>query len=292
MADHQPIAERLLTGDDVITEVLRNCEEGAFRIRSTTLLPSIYQIYLHPSDYDAIRPILTALVAESRQALTEKLEELKRRARPSAFARKLGFDGGKQTEYKILDPDWTIEFQPDVEDRLKRGEIEIYSELASAPRPEFEGEKTRVLTRRGDQKSYVSGSETTRIVSSPDPQGQTVYATLTFEDGNGQRTFTVTKDRVVIGRGGKSYWVDVKLSGPPDISREHCRIRRDAGSGRFFLKDVSQYGVTVDGNRVPSSIEDRAGDQRDINVEVPLPQRCVIGLAEVLFLTFEAHPQP
>ena len=77
------------------------------------------------------------------------MDELNRASKPSGIARTLGFDSGKHIEYKILDPDWTIEFHPDAEDRLGRGDIEIYSELASAERPEFgEGAMTRHVTKR------------------------------------------------------------------------------------------------------------------------------------------------
>ncbi|HYP14430.1 MAG TPA: hypothetical protein VEQ63_10950, partial [Bryobacteraceae bacterium] len=151
MADEQLTSERQITGDDIIAELLRNCNAGAFKIRYTTILPCLYNVYLHQSDYDLIRPVLPALIAEARSALIDRLDELARKSRPSAIARTLGFAPERQTEYKILDPDWTIEFHPDAEDKLKRGDIEIYSELASAQRPEFDGAMTRHVTkRRGD----------------------------------------------------------------------------------------------------------------------------------------------
>ena len=80
----------------------------------------IYHVYLHASDYDTIQvPCMTALAAEARAALIERMDELNRAAKPSGIARTLGFDSGKHIEYKILDPDWTIEFHPDAEDRLE-----------------------------------------------------------------------------------------------------------------------------------------------------------------------------
>jgi hypothetical protein len=81
--------------------------------------------------------------------------------------------------------------------------------------------------------------------------------------------------------------VDLKLDAPPDVSREHFRLRRDAATGRFFLKDVSQFGTSVDGNRVPSSLETKNGETRDKNLEVQLPAKSVIGLADVVYLEFE-----
>ena len=274
----------LITGDDIINEVLRNCEQGLFKIRNTTLLPAIYRVYLHPSDYDLVRPALKALTAETRAALTGRMDELNRKSQPSALARKLGFEQANGIEYKILDNDWTIEFHPDPEERLAKGELEIYSELASAEQPQFEGEKTRIITRRASGE--LPAAQTARVAES-----ETVYAFITYEDMSGKHSFPVTKGRVVIGRGGKSYWVDLRLNAPADVSREHCRIRRESTTGKFFLKDVSQFGVTIDGQRVRSSLDGQGDQQRDLGIEVPLPDRCVIGLAGVFFLNFEVSEQ-
>src|SRR5204863_969302 len=145
------------------------------------LLPSIYHVYLHPSEYDTIRPVITALAAEARTALIERLEELNRAAKPSGIARTLGFDSGKHLEYKIADPDWTIEFHPDAEDRLGRGEIEIYSELASAERPEFaEGAMTRHVTKRlrGGSPTPDAAPSSEVTAHAPARTGATVFAYL------------------------------------------------------------------------------------------------------------------
>lgn len=289
MGEGQPVA-RQITGDDIIAEILRNAKQGIFKIRYTALLPSIYRVYLHPTDFDNVRPVVTALTAEARQALIERLEQLNRETKPSMIARTLGFDSGKHVEYKILDPDWTIEFHPDAEERLSRGDIEIYSELASAERPDFgEGAMTRHVTKRLASGETSSAAVPSNEVTAPAQKrgDSTVFAYIRYEDAEGSHVFPVSKNQVVIGRGGKSFWVDLKLHGPSDISREHCRIRRDPVSGRFFLKDVSQFGTTIDGQRVPASVHSKDGRERDENVEAPIPQRATIGLADSVYLTFE-----
>ncbi len=98
----------------------------------------------------------------------------------------------------------------------------------------------------------------------------------------------LTSPVTVVGRGGVGYWVDVKLDTSPDVSREHLRLRRDDASGQFFLKDLSSLGTTVDGVPVPSSVEVVEGRKRDKGIEVPLPPRARIGLANVIVLDFEA----
>jgi predicted component of type VI protein secretion system len=82
----------------------------------------------------------------------------------------------------------------------------------------------------------------------------------------------------VVGRGGRDYWTDLKLDTLPDVSREHCRLRRDATTGQFFLTDVSSLGTTIDGAK--------AAPQQ----ETPLPARARIGLAGVVYLEFRSTP--
>ncbi len=116
----------------------------------------------------------------------------------------------------------------------------------------------------------------------------TAYATIEYEDRNGRQVYRMTKDQIVIGRGGRDYWTDLTLDTLPDVSREHIRLRRDPASRKFFLKDLSRLGTTIDGQKVPSSVDFAGGEKRDQNVEVELPARARIGLAEVVFLNFQA----
>src|SRR5881227_1941494 len=62
-----------LNGDDLIGEVLRNMEEGLFRIRRKTIVPSIYRIYLSPADYEPFRDVVPFVAGEIRAALDERL---------------------------------------------------------------------------------------------------------------------------------------------------------------------------------------------------------------------------
>ena len=100
----------------------------------------------------------------------------------------------------------------------------------------------------------------------------------------------MAKNQIVIGRGGRDYWTDLKLTTLPDVSREHVRLRRDAQSGEFFIKDLSRLGTSVNGEQIPTSVEFVDGEKRDKNVEVKLPAKARIGLADVVFLDFKAAP--
>jgi hypothetical protein len=270
MAEESVAPERPLTGDEIISEILRNSAASRFALRRSVLLPSIFYVYLHPADFDYIRPVLKALTAEARVALAEQMTELNRKAKPSGVARMLGLEGKGPVEYKIADSDWTVQFFADAEDRLERGEIEVHSELASTPRPDFDGAMTRHVTR-GLGAAVDSGAAPTM----PSP-AESEFARLRYMEAGAPREFSITRPQTVIGRGGKTHWVDVRLEGaPPDISREHCRIRRDE-NGRFFVSDVSQFGTSVNGSPAAKGPG-----------ETPMPARATLSLAGVFEIEFE-----
>ena len=104
-----------------------------------------------------------------------------------------------------------------------------------------------------------------------------VYAEIRYQDDSGPQTFLVTQHEVSIGRGGEDLWVDLALYTTEEISREHLRLRRDPASGEFKITDLSRNGTWVNGRRI-------AG-----NVEVALPGRAEISLAEVVSLAFEVR---
>jgi len=274
-----------LTGDDIISELIRNVEVGLFKVGHTVLVPCRFNVYLHEQDFDLIHPVAQVVRREAKQALTEHLDRLNKARPQSRFMKGLGLaNSPKEAEYKTLEKDWSVEFHRGEEDRLRPGEMEIYSDLGTEQKTELGvGAKTTFVTRHSAEEPSAPSSNI-RSDSSERP-----FATLRYSDQRGEKVFAMTREEIVIGRGGKAVWVDLKLEGPPDISREHCRIRRDANTGHFFVKDLSQYGTVVNGRAIPTSIERSAqGDRVDRNIEVPLPPAAKIGLADVLVIEFEA----
>ena len=161
----------------------------------------------------------------------------------------------------------------------------INSELAMPPKTEFgAGAMTkRIATRK---MSGVTSASQSYTPAAANAETGAAYATIEYQDNTGRHTFRMTKQEIVVGRGGQDYWTDLKLDTPPDVSREHFRLRRDAATGKFYLKDLSRLGTTINGARAPSSIEVVDGEKRDRNVEAPVPDRARIGLADVVFLEF------
>jgi hypothetical protein len=279
-----------LQGDDLIGEVLRNMEEGLFRIRRKTLVPAIYRVYLSPADYEPFRDVVPFVAGEIRAALDEKLASWNRTRRKLAATLLSKIGAGEaastgSTEYVRVSDAWTVEIYPDLDGKLRPGEIEIYSELGAPQKAEYgAGSLTRRIFPQTAEPAATAITPVQSVqedASSEDTEklDQTkgrAFAYLRYADQHGTQTFDVTKNQVVIGRGGRSYWVDLKLETLPDVSREHCRIRRDAETGRFTIEDVSQFGTAVNGKPVGQ------------NASAELPAHATISLAGVIDLQWEA----
>src|SRR3569833_1946615 len=274
-----------ITGDDIISELIRNADAGAFKVRYTVLVPCIFNVYQHPRDHELINPIVDLIREEAVRALQEHLTHLNKPGASFPLAKRFGLAGEPRPEYKILEKQWIIQFHADQEERLRPAEIEIYSEQGNARPKEFgAGAMTTLITRNSTRDAGSVGARRDLV-------DHKVVARLRYRDSGKDNTFAMTADEIVVGRGGKAVWVDLKLEGPADISREHCRIRRDPKTGAFFIKDLSQFGTKVNGTSIPNSVERiEGGDKVDRNREVPLPSPARIMLADVCTLEFEAEP--
>ena len=279
------------TAREIILEVVRNMREGLEPLHYSTLPPAIFHVYLHPEDMERLRGIVPRIVDEARRALDAELESLNR----SGLAER--FKLARRTQPKAEAPEggWQIRILENTDDDVERGDIVIYSELALPAKTELgAGSMTkRIATRRmggvesAPQTSYQPvAAAAASADASPAPSG--ACAVIEYEDAGGRKTFHMTKDQIVVGRGGRDYWTDLKLDTLPDVSREHFRLRRDPESGKFFLKDLSRLGTTINGEAAPSSIEFADGEKRDRNIEAPVPDQARIGLAGVLFLDFRS----
>jgi hypothetical protein len=286
-----------LHGDDIIGEVLRNMEEGLVRIGGKSLVPSIYRIYLSPDDYEPFRNVVPFISGEIRKALDDRLARWNRSKRTFAkgLLEKIGA-GEAITAVQVVrvSDSWVVDIYADLDGKLKPGEIEIYSDLGAPEKPEYgAGSMTRkIFPKPPDppapveipdsaptiQTPVAPSSEAPALDDAPKDDGTKgrAFAYIRYEDQEGSKTVEVTKNQIVIGRGGRSYWVDLKLETLPDVSREHCRIRRDAETGRFTIEDLSQFGTAVNGTPVGKSNS------------AELPARSTISLAGVIDLQWEA----
>lgn len=287
-----PAVRQPATAREVILEVIRNMREGLEPLHYTTLPPAIYHVYLHPDDFARLRGIFPRMREETRQALDAELAEMNR----ASLGERLKL--ARKPASKVVAPDggWRVEFFENTDDDVAAGDIVIYSELALPAKPEFgAGSMTkRISTRRmaGELTAATPKYEEQAPAGSgenlPETREMEAYATIDYEDQSGRQTYRMAKNQIVIGRGGRDYWTDLKLNTLPDVSREHARLRRDPQTGEFFIKDLSRLGTSLNGEQIPTSVEFVDGEKRDKNLEVKLPATARIGLAEVVFLDFRA----
>jgi len=274
-------AQSPATGRDIIQELVRNLREGLEPLQYSILPPTVYRVYLHPDDLARLRGILPRITDEARRALDSELAALNK----ESLAQKLRVAPKSEAKVEAPPSGWTVQFLENTDDDTQSGDIVVDSELALPGKPDYGtgGMTKRIATSklRGETKS------TQRYDEAPAP-GAEALAVIEYEDQTGRQTYRVTKDQIVIGRGGREYWTDLTLNTLPDVSREHIRLRRDPATGKFYLKDLSRLGTTIDGKKVPSSIEYTVGEKRDKNLEVELPASAEIGLADVLTLRFVA----
>src|SRR5580658_10921686 len=157
----QTVASKI-TGDDIISELIRNADAGWFKLRYTILVPCIFNVYLHPRDYELTQPVADLIREEAVRALKEHLANLNKPRTPRPFGKRFGSAGEPRPEYKILEKQWVVQFHGDQEERLRPGEIEIYSELGSArPKDCGAGAMTTFITRNnaGDPAAAAASSE-------------------------------------------------------------------------------------------------------------------------------------
>lgn len=302
------------TGKDIILDIVENMRAYQEELLYSSVVPTAFEVHLHPDDYDRLEGIFTVIAAEARRALDEELVRQNRRLGPEWLRKITNPTGPAQPAHDS----WLVAFFRDENEELRPGEVLVDSRLTLPQAPELgAGTRTRrittsrlghqtstksqVIDERPAQSMIVPSADTTARTVSPIAASQpdarlsatvetvtAAFATLTFEDNSGPRTHAVTESQLVIGRGGAGYWVDLRVDAAADVSREHVRLRRDASTGQFFLKDLSLYGTTVNGERVASSIDTSGASKRDVNLEIPLPPVARIGLADMVFLDFRA----
>lgn len=295
----RPTTARPITAREIILEIVRNMREGLEPLHYSTLPPAIYHVYLHPDDMERFRGILPRILDEARRALNAELDNLNR----AGLAEKLKLARRSQPKIVIPDGGWQIRILENTDDGIEAGDIAIYSELALPTKDDLgAGSMTkRITTRRlagveSSSQSYdQAASKSGPVPAAPASQAAAgaepgAHAVIEYEDNTGRKTYQMFKDQIVVGRGGRDYWTDIKLETLPDVSREHFRLRRDPESGKFFLKDLSRLGTTIDGATVPSSVEYADGEKRDRNLEAPVPSQSRIGLAGVVYLEFRSTP--
>src|SRR5262249_28428206 len=121
----------MLSGQTIISELIRNMEQGRFDLAYTVLLPCTFTIYLHPEDHARLNGVFDLITEDAKRALRAKVAQL------NGPATVLGVPVPRKAsrEYKIAARDWIIEFLADAE--VPAGGVEIHSELNELVQPTY-----------------------------------------------------------------------------------------------------------------------------------------------------------
>src|SRR5262245_24011572 len=229
---------------DIIDAVVANMRQNLERLKYSTLAPSRYTVYLHPTEFERLETVVPVLQEQTIRALDEELRRLNASSSSQRWMRRIA--GGPEPEVRNAAADWHVAFLADPDEELKEGDMLVDSELLMPARPDLGvGEQTRkIATVQSGQRATTIEHTICRSSSSvpPGPLGH-----LEYDDESGHHVYDVTKDCFTIGRGGIAHPVDVRIVSSTDVSREHARIRRDAASDRLFLIDLSTLGTTLNG---------------------------------------------
>jgi pSer/pThr/pTyr-binding forkhead associated (FHA) protein len=268
---------------DVIDAVVDNMRRNLEALKYSTLAPSHYTVYLHPSEHARLEAIVPILQEQTVRALAEELTRMNQR---SSVRRLFGrFTGPERPDVVPASGDWHVDFLPDPDGEINDGDLLVDSELVLPARPDLGvGERTRRITtvHAAGQQTSARAQTLQRVTTALRP----ALARIVFQDEAGDHSFDVTKDSITIGRGGIAYPVDIRVTASPDVSREHLRIRRDAKTGAFFVIDLSTLGTTLNGRHVPRGFDESHGTKRENGAETALPDVARIGLADTVFLDF------
>jgi hypothetical protein len=267
----------------VIVTLVRQLRSNVVPLASKAVVPTHFVVYLHPDDHSQLAGIGPVIVEQAARAMDEEIARLSRWS-----------GGGWRLFHRLLNP-WAstpplpidaggarrqIELLPDPDGDLPRGRFTVRTQLPAPAPLDFAGTAT---------VSVTAGRRTSPGDNGSAPPPRAAYARLDFRDDEGAKTFEISDDKTLVGRGGQGVWVDVRLVSAPEISQEHVRIRRDPASGAFFLKDLSRNGTALDGRRLPAGVVYDGDEKREANPladEVPLPAQAQITLAGILTLSF------
>jgi hypothetical protein len=277
-----------VTPAEIIDLMLEEFRAEILELRYSCVVRSVFLVYLSSRDMKRLAPVLELTKTQAIRALNEALAGLnKKKLRIPGLA-------SNQKRYEMIGEGWEVAFHENTDDDADENPLIIQSEFA--PRQEIDrdrddriGTETVRITKRAVSGLTSTTTETIRSASLLNRTANNViYATFEYQDERGNQAYEMTKDRIKIGRGAADTWVDLRLHTKQDISREHVQIRLDTESGKFFIKDLSTYGTSVDGKKLTPSMDRANGAETDLDIEMPLPSRAKISLAGVLTLQVRA----
>ena len=261
---------------DIIDAVVENMRNNLEPLKYSTLAPSRYTVYLHPAEYARLEGIVPIVQEQTIRALNEELQQLNA---GSPVRRWVGRFVERRNPISAAPPT-AVEFLADPDGDLRRGPAGRFR-ARPAGKPRRASASAPAESHGPLRPAHDVRSQT---VSRSQPALAAAGLARIVHDDTGHHSFAMT-GFLTIGRVA-TYPVDIRVSSSADVSREHARIRRDAGASAFFLIDLSSLGTTLNGRHVPRGYDEIDGTKRENGAETALPDGAKIGLADTVFLEF------
>src|ERR1700682_1224752 len=111
---------------DLIEAVVDNMRKNLEPLRYSTLAPTRFTVYVHPTEYTRLEGIIPILEGQTARALADELHKLNRR---SPIKRWLGrLTGAPQPQIDNAGAGWQVEFRADPDGDMNEGDVLIDSE--------------------------------------------------------------------------------------------------------------------------------------------------------------------
>src|SRR4051812_47209069 len=258
-------------------------EERLYPLRNVTLAPAEYHVYLHPDDFAYLEGVVPRIAEDVQTCLNTFVQRLNHR---SLWSRLTGPQ--RYPAIEVPAGGWAVHIKASTNDDVNPGEIGIHSRLTVPAHARFGSGAgtiriTETVVAGGDRRSRTRTEPIPMERSGPAiPSGDALTASapalappplprlvsisgprLLYRDDSGEHVHPINKDLTKIGRGGAEHWVDVMVGAGAQVSREHCRVRRDP-TGRLFLQDVSAWGTSLNGTPIEKFVEGDAAHEHEL----------------------------
>ena len=233
-------APETLTPRDIILEIGRNLEASCIPLLYRVLVPSVFEVFLHPADYHQHELTFPLMREDAAHHLTKQLEKLNKPPR-------LKLPGREHVPHQRDGNEWQIHFRIAESGEVAKGGLVISSQLR-VPASSSGSHTQRTVTARFEEGARTEKADSAGAPASAAPRpiastpaSATAFAQLTIEGAQ----HAMERDEISIGRGGDGRWVDIPIPHQKAISKEHLVLRY--ANQRFEAKDTSTNGTKLNG---------------------------------------------
>src|SRR2546422_439362 len=135
------------TAREIILAIVDNMHVGAEPLLYSTLLPSLYDVYLHHDDYERLEGIWPRILDETKRALDQELARLNGDVELPKLLKFLPLAEKNRPRFERAAPDWYINFYRNTDEDAAPGDIVIDSHFTLPSLPKYgAGSKTKRIT--------------------------------------------------------------------------------------------------------------------------------------------------